>query len=189
MLDVIDGLADENRLVALDGNFEICGESRPDLIELCHDRIDYGHGVGTGLLPYFQGDRRLAVDSGDPANFLYRVDHTRDIAQFNNGRVLLREDDARKIGNIRQAAHRPESDFRRAGDKTSTRNFNVLALDGTPHLLCRQSVCCQPVGVQQELYLPPPVAIELDTANIVDGFQNLLDLLVNDLRQFLRVPL
>src|SRR5207247_1992825 len=152
-------------------------------------KVPHRDRAGAGLLSYCQGNRWLAVASGDPANFLYRVEHTRDIAQLNNGRVLLREDDARKIGNIRQAAHRPKSDFRRTGDKTSTRNFNVLALDGIPHLLCRQSVCSQPIGVQQELYLPPPVAIEFNTANIVDGFQNLLDLLVSDLRQFLRVPL
>ena len=63
-----------------------------------------------------------------------------------------------------------------------------LALDCIPNLVCRQAVCGQAIRVQQQLYLPPAVAVKIDSADIVDGFENLLDLLVDDLGEFFRIP-
>ena len=140
------------------------------------------------MLPYIEGNRRHAVDSRDLAYFLYRVEDVPDIAQFDRRPVLLGNDDARKVRDIRQPAQSSQRDVGRSSSEISARNFDVLALDCIPHLICRQAVCRQAVRVQQQLYLPAAITVKIDAADVVDGFKDLLDLLVNNLCEFFRVP-
>ena len=71
------------------------------------------------------------------------------------------------------------------GDEVAAGDLDVLALDRGPHLVDGQPVGVEPVGVQQQLDLALPLAVEADRADVLQRLEDLLDLLVGDLRDFL----
>src|SRR5439155_17443521 len=130
-------------------DLEIRGQRRFDPIQSRHDRVDDGDGVGPGLLSDLQGNRRPAVDSRDLAYLLYGILNFPNIAESDHRSILLRQDDLTEIAKIRKPSHGAESNFRRAGDEISSRNFNVLTLNRIADLIGRQAIRRKPVGVQQ----------------------------------------
>ena len=56
---------------------------------------------------------------------------------------------------------RAQRDFGGPGNEGAAGNFDVLTLNGLADLVHRQAVGIQPVGIQQQLDLPAPIAGEL----------------------------
>ena len=102
---------------------------------------------------------------------------------------LLREDDAIEVGNIGESSQRSQRDLGGAGDERATRNLDVLTLDRIAHLVYGDAVGVQPVRIEENLDLAPPLSGELDLRHTAGRFEDLLDLLVDNLAEFLEIAI
>ena len=181
----LEGIADEARLVVPDADLEIRRQGRLDLFELGQDAVDDVDGIGARLLSDLQADGRLPVDLVGLADLLDAVLDVADVAKRDDRPVAVGQDDPVEIVDVLDPAERAERHFRRPGHEVAAGDLDVLTRDGGPHLIDGQPVGVEPVGVEQQLDLPPAIPLQLDRPHVFHRLEDLLDLLVRNLRDFL----
>ena len=187
-LDVLEGSANEHGLIVTDADLKVGRQGPLDLLKLGQHFIDHFDGVGARLLAEIHANGRDAVGPVRALDFLHAVLDAADVAEGNDRAVApVREHDAIEVVDVLDAAHRSEGDFRRTGNEASARNFDVLPDDSITHLIDRESVCVEAVGIEQQLDFAFPLALEGDRADALQRLEVLLDLLVDDFRDLFLV--
>ena len=164
------------------------GRILPDPVQTGLDRVYDGNRVGSGLLPDTERDGGPAVQARNAARLFDRIDHAPDVVEGDDRSFAVRQDDPLEIIDIGDPPHGAQRDFRRPGNEGSARDLDVLALHRSAHVVDRQAVGTEAVGIQQKLDLAAPFPGKGDVADILYGLEFLLDFLVGDLGDLFRRP-
>ena len=159
-----------------------------DALKPRHDGIHHLDGIGSGLLADLERNGIAAVQPGNAARFLDGVQDPADIPECDDRSAAVRDDDLVEILDVLNAPHGAQGDFRGSGQETSAGDFDILPLDGAADLIDGQAIGVHSVFVQQQLDFAMPVAGERDFADVLNGFEDLFDLLVDDLADLLLRP-
>ena len=186
MLDFLEGLADEPRLIAGRPYLDVRRQRRLDPLEPGHDPIDDGDRVGARLLADRHRDGVFAVQPCLAADFLVRVGDARDVPERDDRAGLRGEHDLLEFPDVAQPAHRAHRELGRTGDEAATGDLGVLAVHRGPDLRHRQTVGVDAIRIQQDADFAPPIAKKRDFSDVLDRFEHLLDLRVGDLGDLFR---
>ena len=100
----------------------------------------------------------------------------------------LRHDDGLEIRHGLDPAERAQPLLALGPGEASAGDLHALLLEGGPHLLDRQAVGLEAVGVEGELDLALALADQGDGPDVLHRLQRALDTLLGDLRQLARRP-
>ena len=165
--------------------------SRQDVLEFIEaffHRFDHGHGVRAGLLLHDEADGVFAVQPGQAAGLLEGVFHAADVLDPDGIAVLIGDDQVPKSGGVFHAAHGAQHQFAVALVDAAAGQFEVLPHEGLAHVLDREVVAGELVGVDVDVDRPLPPAHQDHRAHAGEAFQVFLDLLAGDFGDFLHRP-
>ena len=178
--DFVQRAFDEDRLVARDGHGEVRRHLGLQFLQLRLHPVDDRHRVDTGLLAHDDRDGVLAVEPRQRTRLLHAVADRRDIAQVNGLPAGIADDQLVEIRHRRHAPQGAYHQFARTLLDPALRQFQILLLQGLPHIVNRQSARPQPVDVHPDLHRAGASAHDGDRADIQHGFEVLLEDLVRD---------
>ena len=135
-----------------------------------------------------QADGVLAVEPGLGPGLLEGVDRPADVLDPDRGSPLVGDDQVVELPGGVQPAEGPEDHFARTLVDPPARLFEVLAFERGLHVVDRQGVGRELVGVDGHVDRPGPAADEVDRADAGDGLQPLLDLPLRQLRDLAEIP-
>ena len=186
-LDVLEGSPDEAGLVVADADLDVLRQLGLNPLQLVLDPIDDLDGVGARLLADLDADRRRAAEAGGAADFLDAVLDHADVGEGDDRSVgAVGDDDAVEVVDVLDAAHCPHRDVGRPGGELAAGNLDVLPLYGGAHLFDGEAVGVQAIGVEHQLDLALALAVVADRADVLDGFELLLDPLFGNFGQLFR---
>ncbi len=163
------------------------GGSPAQLVETRLHGVGDLHRVGPRLLLDEEADGVLSVEPGEAPRLFDRVLGPAHVADADRIAVAVGDDQVVELFSRLDAAQRPEHELARPLLHDAAGNFEVLPQDGLPHVLDRQVVRGEVIGVDDDVDRPRAAAGEEDGTDAGDRLQDLLDAVLGDLGHFAHV--
>ena len=148
-----NGGLDELRQIADNADLVAGGSERRDFCKPFLHGLDDLDGVGAGLPPDRQEDRRLVVQPGFGRRLGHVVLDRRDVAKHDRMRIALAHDDIAKLLHRFNAPPRTQRERRRPLLDPSAGNLRILRLQRARDIGHGQVVGTQPCRVERDVDL------------------------------------
>src|SRR5262245_47724895 len=188
LLNGLKGVFDECGLIHDIGDPEVGWQTFLQLGDSLFHRMDHSHRVGTGLLTNFQNHSGGAVQAGNRARLLKTVCHLPHVANADRRSSGVANDDTAEILGSFDTSQCAKGKFSLALVDSPPRDFNVLGSHGASNLIDIEVVRIEVFTIEPDLNLPNTITDKADLADAAEGFNVLLDQIIDQLGRLAEIP-